>query len=476
MSFSSRAYIIVLSLLLLWTSLASAQDLERRFSEWKERHDLSDESIAVSFTELSSADPIFEFRSEEMMTPASTQKLISSFLVLNTFSPEKRFSTWVGHDGEIIDSTLIGNLHVMGFGDMSLGSRYFNHDFIEEWAENLERKGIGKIQGDIICYGTWDMDSIIPSSWSEDDIGNYYGAGSHALSYNDNLFELHFRTAKVGTKAKLKYTHPIPYKVELSGEVRVENINYDNCYIYGAPYEMHRKMTGSLPPHKKDFVVKASLPNPELQLAEDLRKHFQKSGIQVSGLPRTTDQKKVQNFKLLWADEGEQLKDLAYWTNMKSINLFAEQFIMHVCQKEFNEFTYRALPHRYKELLSKAGLDSSNLILYDGSGLSRDNKLTAKTLTSLLNKAKDADFYQLYKASLPQAGRSGSLASMLKGTEAEGRVFAKSGSFKGVRSYAGYIESPEKQYSFAMIINDKGKTGYQMKKALEELMLILYEN
>ena len=460
--------------LILVQPVSICQSIEAEFNNWKAKHNISDQSIAVSLVDLNAGEEQFAFRANKPMTPASTQKLISTFFALENFPEKKTFNTWVGHDAEIKDSILTGNLLVMGFGDMTLGSRYFDTDFMGDWLEELKKKGIRQIKGAVVCFSAWTLDQIIPSTWSDDDIGNYYGAGSHALTYNDNLFELHFRTGKVGSVAKLKSMRPIPYQIDMTGEVRVDNINYDNCYIYGGPYEMRRKMTGGLPPNRSDFEVKASLPNPELQLAEDLRKYLIANGIQVGGKAGWMKQEKVEKFTMMWIYSGQPLKDVVYWTNKKSVNLFAEQLIMHVCSAKFKDFQYLDLVSRQKQMLTEIGLDSNGIELYDGSGLSRSNKLTANLLTSILRKAKGQKYFETYKASLPQSGRSGSLKSMLIGTDAEGKVFAKSGSFKGVRSYAGYMELPGRSLAFSMILNDDTKSGSEMRKALEELMLILY--
>ncbi len=454
-----------------------AQDNLEAFNNWKKKYGVRNEAVGVALVDLSSRENVFSFRSESLMTPASTQKLISTYLALESFPSNHRFKTYIYQKASIEDSVLLGDLLILGGGDMSLGSRYFKDDFMSNWTDSLKKRGIKKIDGNIIANrGRFD-EQMIPKTWSEDDIGNYYGAGSHGLSYFDNLYELHFKTGSVGSEASLKSIVPTPYEIEFTGKVRVEGINYDNCYIYGGPYENSRKMTGSLPPNRNDFLVKASQANPERQLAFDLMEYFKGHGIEVAeGAKVDTVIGKHASFTLMFEYEGQALSDVVYWTNMKSVNLFAEQLLMHTIEASGTSFSYKNAKRVQSEILRNKAFKTKGLALNDGSGLSRENLLSCDMLCSVLTKAYTQDYFPEYKKSLPLAGKSGSLKSMLLGSEAQGKIWAKSGSFKGVRAYAGYMTKEKKDLAFAVIMNDNSKSGSQMKKALEELILILYQN
>lgn len=442
---------------------------------WKQKHQLSDKHFSIVVQGIGDEAHVFAHRPEALMTPASTQKIISTALALETFGPDKQFSTEVFINAPIAASRLKGDLIILGNGDMSLGSRYFDADFQAMWLDSLRKKGIKTIEGDIIAAsGRFDSD-MIPNSWAPEDIGNYYGAGSHGLTLGDNLFELHFMTEGIGSKATLLQVKPKLHGIDLSGEVRVEAIDYDNCYIYGAPYEMQRKMTGSLPPNRSRFVVRASLPNPEYQLVHTFKAYLQANGIQVLGEAKNDLPPKNTDWKLLFEHKGQRLEDILYWTNMKSVNLFAEQFAMHVVEHRFGTFEYDSLAFQLREILGEIGLESEGLQLVDGSGLSRQNLLKASVLNALLQRMHQSPHAEVFIKSLPVAARSGSLASMFVNTAAEGKIRAKSGSFKGVRSYAGYLQNKTgKEHSFAVIVNHPSKSGAEMRRAIEDLLLQFY--
>ena len=110
--------------------------------------------------------------------------------------------------------------------------------------------------------------------------------------------------------------------------------------------------------------------------------------------------------------------------------------------------------------------------MYDGSGLARADAVSAEFFVALLDYMRTRseagdDFFR----SLPVAGRSGTLAGVLRGTSLQGRVHAKSGSITGVRAYAGYIDTAGKSYTFAIIINHYAGKPRAAIRAIEHFLL-----
>ncbi|MFN7014551.1 MAG: D-alanyl-D-alanine carboxypeptidase, partial [Bacteroidia bacterium] len=89
----------------------------------------------------------------------------------------------------------------------------------------------------------------------------------------------------------------------------------------------------------------------------------------------------------------------------------------------------------------------------------------------------DKNNFEVFKKSLPVAGKSGSIANICKGTSAEGRVFAKSGYMTRVRSYAGYVTTLKgEEIAFAVIVNNYNCSPSEMKAKLEKLFIALVEH
>jgi D-alanyl-D-alanine carboxypeptidase/D-alanyl-D-alanine-endopeptidase (penicillin-binding protein 4) len=104
----------------------------------------------------------------------------------------------------------------------------------------------------------------------------------------------------------------------------------------------------------------------------------------------------------------------------------------------------------------------------DGSGLSKENRMSASQFVQLLKIQTKSPHFDIFYKSLPIAGMTGTVKNLCKGQAGEGKVHAKSGSIKGVKAYAGYVESASgHQIVFAIIANDYTISGFNMAKKME---------
>ena len=111
-------------------------------------------------------------------------------------------------------------------------------------------------------------------------------------------------------------------------------------------------------------------------------------------------------------------------------------------------------------LESAAGAESGALDLRDGSGLSRLNRVTPEATTRLLARMSRAPSAALFRASLPVAGRDGTLERRLRRSHAAGRVAAKTGSFTHVSALSGYaLTADGEPLAFSVICNDDTRGG-----------------
>jgi D-alanyl-D-alanine carboxypeptidase/D-alanyl-D-alanine-endopeptidase (penicillin-binding protein 4) len=115
----------------------------------------------------------------------------------------------------------------------------------------------------------------------------------------------------------------------------------------------------------------------------------------------------------------------------------------------------------YKQVLSEMEIDSSKLVVKDGSGLSHDNRLTAHLLGELLVRIHKDPQYAAIVESLPDGGINGTLNERFLDTapQAVGLVHAKTGTLNGTVSLAGFVESGDREYIF-VVIADKLSRSY----------------
>ncbi len=436
-------------------------------------------SIGFKLVDLSTQKTIYSYDAERTLPTASTAKLFSTATALEILGPDYQAKTRIYIDGKI-DSlgVLHGNVWVRGGGDPSLGSKYFHNEdeqylFFEEWAKILKKANIKRIKGNIIADASEFGYNGAPDGWSWVDMGNYYGAGPSGLTVGDNLVQLHFKTgAKVDQQTVLIKIHPFVPELIYHNYVVTSQKRGDNSYIYGAPYSMDRFITGTLPINNDDFIVKGSLPDPERQVAYLFSSAIEKAGIELIGTYKGMrnigrKNKEYDKMRLLFTHKGQQLIDIIKKTNFKSINLFAEHLVCLIgYQKTGEGSTEKGLEIIESYWKNKLGFTSMHLT--DGSGLSRMNAISATHFTSLLYYMNTSKYREVFFNSLPVAGESGTLKAVCRGQAGQGRVFAKSGTMRRIKSYAGYIHSKSgKKYAFAITINNPNGSLRNVRKKME---------
>jgi len=175
-------------------------------------------------------------------------------------------------------------------------------------------------------------------------------------------------------------------------------------------------------------------------------------------------------FYRLFATYGRSVEEIAKWTNRKSVNLFAEGLLNGVAFKLTGDGSNSKARKIYKEFFASR-IDTLGLRLYDGSGLSRNNRITAAHFCDLLNYMTQSPMADEFFNSLPVAGKSGTVSELCKGAAGEGRVYAKSGTMTGIKSYAGYINTLSgKKLVFAFVVNGYTCSQSTVKQQMEILL------
>ncbi|MCC0178117.1 D-alanyl-D-alanine carboxypeptidase/D-alanyl-D-alanine-endopeptidase [Waterburya agarophytonicola K14] len=172
----------------------------------------------------------------------------------------------------------------------------------------------------------------------------------------------------------------------------------------------------------------------------------------------------LQKLDLNGQIRSTSISDWIKVTNLQSDNAYANVLLKYLGGSQ-----------SVQQALSNLGIDSQGYRLRDGSGLSRNNLATPRALVSTLRAMYHAKGNDVFFASLPVAGISGTLKNRLRHTTAEGTVRAKTGTLRGVRALSGYIDHPEYgTVVFSIITNQSSnQSSYSVVKAIDEIVLEL---
>ena len=392
---------------------------------------------------------ISSYNENTPLVPASTTKLLTTETALNLLGENYRWNTQLEYSGTVDENgVLTGNLYIVGSGDPSLGTNKAGassyREIIDTFKEALSTEGIKKVNGDIIIQTALFKGNIsrLPENvvWLENN--NYYlpvGATKEINPANERLIV----KRAMPTESVKKYFYVSPYT---------------NQMVYAEKYE-------------GDGVLTTKLPDAPAFLANSFRATLEKSGIAVTGKVQTkTVDGQPESRKTINVYKSPTLADIVYYTNQRSDNSLAEALLKTVGYFKKGNQTPDSGREVVTEHLKDVAFDFEGLNYMDGSGLSRNNKVTPISQVKYLTSLMGTKYYQTYFNSLPIGGQSGTLKKMFL-ENGNGQVFAKTGTLNKVKTLAGYIKTNSgKTLVFSLLVNNYAGSVDMVKKRMEQII------
>jgi D-alanyl-D-alanine carboxypeptidase/D-alanyl-D-alanine-endopeptidase (penicillin-binding protein 4) len=457
---------------LLFTSAGSiSAQIPPALKTFIQKENLQHAGIGFKAVDLATGQTFAAYNDRSSFTPASNMKIVTTATALDVMGSRFRYETPLFYSGEIQNAVLKGNLYIQGTGDPSLGSEHLDgnrEDFLKQWLTDIQKAGIQSIDGDVIVLDQLFGYEGVSPKWMWEDLGNYYAPGIYGISVFDNMYRIYLQSFSPGTKTSVLSIEPEINNLAFTNEIVAGDTKSDESYISGLPFSTERRLYGTIPPNRTTFPVKGDIPDPGLFLANYFKTYLQKNGIEVKGEGTTyrLNQQLPENQQLIAKVQSPDLASIVRIINVKSNNHYAEH--LYQTLKIVRE---TGIPAYWEE----KGLDASALFMYDGSGISPLNAVSAGFLTDLLvymdkKEGQAGAFYQ----SLPVAGKEGTVAAFLQHTPLNGKAHVKSGSITDVQSYSGYIEKNGKRYAFSLIVNRFTGKRADLRKDMEQLLVNLF--
>jgi len=470
MSIIQRRILLLNVMFIVSIVIASAQK-PAALEKFLQNQGLTHAAISFKAVDLSDGKTIASFNEKMAVIPASNMKIVTTATALDTLGDNFRFQTALTYDGTIKDSVLDGNLYLKGSGDPTLGSEFMIGDkegFLRDCVTALRKAGIKSINGDIIVLDQLFGYEGVSPTWLLEDLNSYYAPGIYGISIFDNTYRIYLQSFKPGTRVKVRSISPEIPGLQLTNELKASKLSGDRSHIDGLFSSLEKRLYGTIPANRTNYIIKGTIPDPGLFLADYLYKFLEKNDITIKGKATTFRlvQRLPENDQVITIIQSPRLPAIVRETNVESNNHYAE----HLFHKLL---TLDSL--NISDYWERRGLDGSSLFMVDGSGLSPTDAVTTDFLTGILtymyNKTGTmGSFYQ----SLPIAGKEGTVASFLKKTPLSGKARLKSGSISHVQSYSGYVEDKDNHYVFSLIVNNFSGKRADLRKAIEELLVDLF--
>jgi len=461
--------------------------INSKVDELKSSFHLKNAAWSICVKKCKSDEYLFEYNSNIGLIPASVMKLVTTAAGLSILGPYFKYETKLQYSG-YIDSTgiLHGNLFIKGGGDPSFCSSFdkstSRNVIFNKFYEALYKKGIKKINGSIVGDESIFNWNRIPGSWGWEDIGNYYGAGTCGLSYNNNQYKIFFDAGKtLNDAATLIKTEPEMRGITFINKVTTAGkYSGDKVIILCSPWSDTCWLTGSVPLGSKSFMVKGAMPDPAFLFAKDFNYFLIQKGININKYPTTSriieinnniDTTARQNISSVFSPPFYLIIN---YINDKSDNTYAES-VANICglKNNTNTDTKKGTNAITDFWLSK-NIDLQGFNMEDGSGLSRKNYITTRQLTSMLAYYVNEPTYKYFYNSLHVAGKHAVLRNMFTGTYAENNLRGKTGTMDRISSLAGYVTNKKGDLlAYSIIINNYNGKPKDARKIIEELLILI---
>ncbi|MFQ6674338.1 MAG: D-alanyl-D-alanine carboxypeptidase/D-alanyl-D-alanine-endopeptidase, partial [Fidelibacterota bacterium] len=364
----------------------------------------SDLNLGMKVVSLKTGEVIYERNGNHLFTPASNTKLITAAAALHILGPHYRFRTAVYSDSPLSSAVLKGNLYLKGSGDPEL-----TDEDLEEMVHDLQLQGLTTIQGNLVIDGSeFDSDPWGPG-WMWDQGSHWFSAPVDAVTLNDNCVIVRVTpAARSGTPPMVRIDPPTKY---VSTEVEAVTVSGDSLRN-GLTVERRWRtreniidITGAISIHEspRDYVV--SIENPALYTGTVLEELLQESGIELTGeviqdsVPRRAVPLVVHTSRPL----SESVKNFL----KVSHNLTGELLLKKIGGET------EGLPGSWKKglksiktfLQNEVRVDTTTLVMADGSGSSRYNLLSPDHVVRLLAWAHDNfQLFPEFSSALPIGG------------------------------------------------------------------------
>ncbi|MGE3513215.1 MAG: D-alanyl-D-alanine carboxypeptidase/D-alanyl-D-alanine-endopeptidase [Vicinamibacterales bacterium] len=440
--------------------------------------DLESGTWGVAIRSLRSGDVFYAKHPRKLLTPASTLKIVTLAAAAERLGWDFTYETEVLGLGAIDFGFLDGDLIVRGSGDPSLSdddgtaARVFR-----TWAERLKALGVRVLSGRIIGDDNAFDDEGYGAGWMWDDMDQAYAAGIGALQLNVDATVVTVTaagtsggpaTVSVATDASGLAIHNRVVTAPAGTPARVTLRRRANSTVLDVSGEVP---AGGDPVSRRIAVV-----NPTRYFVEELRKALIANGIDVQGPAVDIDDLEVPPHVAdavpLLVHRSPSLRTLAETMMKVSQNQYAET-LLKTLGAQVGIPTFAGGRDVVLQLLDEWGIPTGQLVLADGSGLSRYNLISAEALTAVLARvAQSAALEGPFRAALPVAGGPGMLASRLLGTPAAGVIQAKTGSMRHTRSIAGYARTADGEpLAFAILANNYGVPPAEVDRAADAILL-----
>lgn len=425
--------------------------------------ELFNTNIGVSIYSITKNQYLYNHNQNKNFTPASLVKLFTTYMGLNYLDKDFKPSTEIYTNGIVNrKGVLMGDLVIKSNGNLAITSRNYETIF-GDWLTSLDSAGISSISGNLVIDESYFDNIYYPTGWAIDDIKYDYSAQISAVNFNNNLVDISiYSDGQVGENAQV-FEKPNCSYVSIENEIKIIGDNSESEIIFDKDLASNRiVLKGSIKQSEykdKAFYLKSTINNPSLYFAAVFKDFLIKNKVAFNGEIIVHSFKDnildYEQMNLMAMNESPGIIDIIREINTESDNLLAEILLKQIAKEKTGLGSTENGLEQIKKLAEDIGIPNSGMKLFDGSGLSRMDLLSPIAIIRLLNYIAAQKDYNIFLNSLARPNEKGTLRNRFKNTNAEKKVWAKTGSMNFVNNIAGYLKTKDGELvSFVICFNN----------------------
>ena len=396
-------------------------------------------------------DTLYSRNAGKLFMPASNMKILTSATALAQLGPDFRFRTVFATRGSVSNGTLDGDLLVIGRGDPSV-SDHMLHDAmipLRTIADSLAARGIHRITGRVVAAGNAFPSDVFGYGWTYADFEDSYSAPIDELLFNEGFSALHVHGGERPGD---------PVRVDVMPAHSFPRVRVEATTIAPPAAGDGRRGRGEGLRARKDSttwdvilegqiaagdtaVIEVTHHDPDVAYLAAMREALRDKGITVDDAASADTLGRIDTLATL---SSPPLSEILKALMKPSQNQIAEMLFRTVALEQTGAGRADSARVVVSAQLAKWGVAvPAEAVVRDGSGLSRYDYISPRTVVRILDAMRRSPHFTAYYDALPIAGVDGTIRNRMKGTPAQGNVHAKTGSVALARSLSGYVTTAD---------------------------------
>ena len=444
-----KCYLIAVALLV--ASFNTQAEMPSTVTTALKNAGIPQQNVAIYVQAVEGKSPLLSLNADKSFNPASVMKLVTTNAALDTLTPNYRWKTEVYQDGKLSNGVLDGNLIIKGYGDPSFKAQEFWRLLM-----SLQQANIKEIKGDLIVDKSYFAKNVGVRKTFDDETWRAYNAEPSAFLVNGRNTSFKFSATNAGVNVSQEFELP---------ELQIVNhmkLSTGACGEWRSlfAYTVSQKAGGAAVTFSGTYSPDCGERYLELSVFDDdqyafftFKKLWKELGGKFSGQLKLQDTPihAVKVLEQVSDPLGYVERDINKWSN----NLMARQLLLTMAAEKLGAPATEAKGATViKEWLASKSIKADELVIENGSGLSRTERISAAHLGQMLVGAYNSPVMPELVASLPILAQDGTVKKRLNDSPAANRAHLKTGSLDGVSAIAGYVlDANHHRHVMVMLVN-----------------------